>query len=84
MRYNESVEKPIFVILNEVKNLVLTRFGDSSLTFGMTSSGVFLRSHNNLKQRPKHFLSFTGLTVAEFDKFVKDNQRKTTRQCSGL
>jgi len=31
--------------------------------------------YNNLKQRPKHFLSFTGLTVAEFDKFVKDNQQ---------
>lgn len=31
--------------------------------------------YNNLKQRPKHFISFTGLTVAEFDKLVKDNQQ---------
>jgi hypothetical protein len=29
--------------------------------------------YNNLKQRPKHFLSFTGLTVPEFDKLVQDN-----------
>jgi len=36
--------------------------------------------YNNLKQRPKHFLSFTGLTVAEFDKFVKDNQQDWQEQ----
>lgn len=31
--------------------------------------------YNNLKQRPKHFLSFTGLTVSEFDKLVLDNRQ---------
>ncbi len=31
--------------------------------------------YNNLKQSPKHFLSFTGLTVAEFDKLVQDNRQ---------
>jgi len=31
--------------------------------------------YNNLKQRPKHFLAFTGLTVAEFDKLVQDNRQ---------
>ena len=36
--------------------------------------------YNNLKQRPKHFLSFTGLTVAEFDKLVKDNQEDWQEQ----
>jgi hypothetical protein len=36
--------------------------------------------YNNLKQHPKHFLSFTGLTVAEFDKFVKDNEQDWKEQ----
>jgi len=36
--------------------------------------------YNNLKQRPKHFLSFTGLTVEEFDKFVKDNKQDWLEQ----
>lgn len=36
--------------------------------------------YNNLKQAPKHFLAFTGLTVAEFDKFVKDNQHDWQEQ----
>jgi len=36
--------------------------------------------YNNLKQRPRHFLSFTGLTVAEFDKLVKDNQQDWQEQ----
>ncbi len=31
--------------------------------------------YNNLKQRPSHFLSFTGLTVAEFDNLVQDNRQ---------
>lgn len=31
--------------------------------------------YNNLKQRPKHFLAFTGLTVVEFDKLVQDNRQ---------
>lgn len=31
--------------------------------------------YNNLKQRPRHFLSFTGLSVAEFDKLVQDNRQ---------
>ncbi len=31
--------------------------------------------YNNLKQRPNHFVSFTGLSVAEFDKLVKDNRQ---------
>jgi len=31
--------------------------------------------YNNLKQRPRHFLTFTGLTVAEFDKLVQDNRQ---------
>lgn len=31
--------------------------------------------YNNLKQRPNHFVSFTGLTVAEFDKLVQDNRQ---------
>lgn len=31
--------------------------------------------YNNLKQNPKHFLAFTGLTVAEFDKLVRDNRQ---------
>jgi len=31
--------------------------------------------YNNLKQRSKHFLSFTGLTVPEFDKLVQDNRQ---------
>lgn len=34
-----------------------------------------MMKYNNLKQRPRHFLSFTDLTVAEFDKFVKDNRQ---------
>jgi DDE superfamily endonuclease/Helix-turn-helix of DDE superfamily endonuclease len=29
--------------------------------------------YNNLKQSPKHFLAFTGLTVTEFDKLIQDN-----------
>lgn len=36
--------------------------------------------YNNLKQRPRHFLSFTGLTVAEFDKFVQDNRQDWREQ----
>lgn len=36
--------------------------------------------YNNLKQRPKHFLAFTGLTVAEFDKLVKDNRQDWQEQ----
>ena len=36
--------------------------------------------YNNLKQRPKHFLSFTGLTVIEFDKLVKDNRQDWQEQ----
>lgn len=36
--------------------------------------------YNNLKQSQKHFLSFTGLTVTEFDKFVKDNQQDWQEQ----
>lgn len=31
--------------------------------------------YNNLKQSSKHFLSFTGLTVPEFDKLVQDNRQ---------
>lgn len=37
-------------------------------------------NYNNLKQHPNHFLSFTGLSVAEFDKLVKDNQRDWQEQ----
>jgi len=36
--------------------------------------------YNNLKQRPKHFLAFTGLTVAEFDNLVKDNHQDWQEQ----
>lgn len=36
--------------------------------------------YNNLKQRPKHFLSFTGLSVAEFDKLVKENKQDWQEQ----
>lgn len=36
--------------------------------------------YNNLKQRPKHFLSFTGLTVPEFDKFIQDNRQDWQEQ----
>ena len=36
--------------------------------------------YNNLKQRPKHFLAFTGLTVSEFDKFIQDNQQDWQEQ----
>ncbi len=36
--------------------------------------------YNNLKQSQKHFLSFAGLTVTEFDKFVKDNQQDWQEQ----
>lgn len=37
-------------------------------------------NYNNLKQHSKHFLSFTGLSVAEFDKLVKDNQQEWQEQ----
>ncbi|MBU4481291.1 transposase [Patescibacteria group bacterium] len=36
--------------------------------------------YNNLKQSPKHFLAFTGLTVPEFDKLVKDNRQDWQEQ----
>lgn len=36
--------------------------------------------YNNLKQRPKHFLAFTGLTVAEFDNLVRDNRQDWQEQ----
>ncbi len=36
--------------------------------------------YNNLKQRPNHFLSFTGLSVAEFDNLVRDNQQDWQNQ----
>lgn len=36
--------------------------------------------YNNLKQRPRHFLSFTGLTVSEFDKLVQDNRQDWQEQ----
>jgi len=36
--------------------------------------------YNNLKQRQKHFLAFTGLTVSEFDKLVQDNRQDWQEQ----
>ncbi|MBU3999964.1 transposase [Patescibacteria group bacterium] len=36
--------------------------------------------YNNLKQSPKHFLAFTGLTVAEFDNLIRDNRQDWQNQ----
>lgn len=36
--------------------------------------------YSTLKQRPNHFISFTGLSIAEFDKLVKDNQQDWQNQ----
>jgi hypothetical protein len=41
-----------------------------------------MMNYNNLKQHPKHFLSFTGLSVDEFDKLVKDNHQDWQEQRS--
>jgi len=36
--------------------------------------------YNSLKQSPKHFLAFTGLTITEFDKLVQDNRQDWQEQ----
>lgn len=36
--------------------------------------------YNNLKQRPRHFQTFTGLTVSEFNKLIKENKDNWKKQ----